>query len=186
MRLLPAPKEVHRLKGKSVIKPTTTILISRSEDRTAAELLQQEVRQRTGIRLAIATVSSAPKTSGHISLARLSDHGLLNYLSSQGVKAGDELGSQGYVLGSAESGIIVAAFNAQGLSCGVQTLRQLLHGEGKSLQATALVLRDWPSMEWRGVHDDISRGPIPTLDYMKKQIRTLAEYKINLFGFWKP
>ena len=38
-------------------------------------------------------------------------------------------------------------------------------------------------MEWRGVSDDISRGPIPTLDYLKMQIRTLAEYKINLVGF---
>ncbi len=31
--------------------------------------------------------------------------------------------------------------------------------------------------------DDISRGPIPTVDYLKMQIRTLAEYKINLLGF---
>jgi hypothetical protein len=38
-------------------------------------------------------------------------------------------------------------------------------------------------MEWRGVSDDISRGPIPTLEYLKTQIRTLAEYKINLLGF---
>ena len=26
-------------------------------------------------------------------------------------------------------------------------------------------------------------APIPTLDYLKMQIRTLAEYKINLLGF---
>ena len=39
-------------------------------------------------------------------------------------------------------------------------------------------------MEWRGVHDDISRGPIPTLDYMKKQIRMLAAYKVNLLALY--
>jgi hypothetical protein len=68
----------------------------------------------------------------------------------------------------------------------VQTLRQLLRGEGsggKTLAIPSLVIRDWPSMEWRGVSDDISRGPIPTIDYLKMQIRTLAEYKINLVGF---
>ena len=39
-------------------------------------------------------------------------------------------------------------------------------------------------MRWRGVHDDISRGPVPTLDYMKKQIRTCAAFKLNLFSLY--
>ncbi|MGA9506012.1 MAG: family 20 glycosylhydrolase, partial [Terriglobales bacterium] len=85
-----------------------------------------------------------------------------------------------------DSGVLVAGRSAQGLFYGVQTLRQLLRPEGpgeKTLVIPALVIRDWPSMEWRGVSDDISRGPILTLDYLKMQIRTLAEYKINLVGF---
>src|SRR5437868_7980300 len=48
----------------------------------------------------------------------------------------------------------------------------------------AVSLKDWPTVRWRGVHDDVSRGPIPTVEYMKKQIRTLAEYKINLFSIY--
>ena len=48
----------------------------------------------------------------------------------------------------------------------------------------AVSIKDWPAVRWRGVHDDVSRGPIPTLEYMKKQIRTLAEYKINLFSIY--
>jgi hypothetical protein len=39
-------------------------------------------------------------------------------------------------------------------------------------------------MEWRGVQDDISRGPIPTEDFMKGQIRTLAAYKVNMFALY--
>jgi hypothetical protein len=39
-------------------------------------------------------------------------------------------------------------------------------------------------MRWRGVHDDISRGPVPTLDYMKKQVRTCAAFKLNLFSLY--
>src|ERR1700686_3673763 len=38
-------------------------------------------------------------------------------------------------------------------------------------------------MDWRGACDDISRCPIPKLDYLKMQIRTLSEYKINHLGF---
>ncbi len=198
LKILPAPKEVRLSEGKFVIKPSTTILIANAntEDRTAAETLQKEIHDRTGVKLSIEVATAAPKTTGHISLGRLTDRGLRSYLESQGVKTGDEAGDhdlakpdfeeQGYVIRVTESGIIVAANTAQGLFYGVQTLRQLARPEvpgEKALAIPALVIRDWPSMEWRGVSDDISRGPIPTLDYLKTQIRTLAEYKINLVGF---
>ena len=193
LKVLPAPKEVRMAEGRMVIKPSTTILIGNSEDRTAAETLQKEIRDRTGMKLSIEAVTAAPKTTGHISLGRLTDRGLRSYLESQGVKTGDELGdhdlgspvldNQGYVIRVTDSGVLVAGRTAQGLFYGVQTLRQLVRPEGKTLAIPALVIRDWPSMEWRGVSDDISRGPIHTLDYLKMQIRTLAEYKINLLGF---
>jgi hexosaminidase len=197
LRLLPAPKEVRLGEGKMVIKPSTTILISNSnsnsnsEDRTAAEMLQKEIQDRTGMKLSIEVVTAAPKTTGHISLGRLTDRGLRGYLESQGVKVEGESGNHGldqqsYVIRVSDSGVLVAGRTGQGLFYGVQTLRQLLHNEGpgaKALAVPAVVIRDWPSMEWRGVSDDISRGPIPTIDYLKMQIRTLAEYKINLVGF---
>src|ERR1700676_5766687 len=186
LKILPAPKEVRIARGWIVIKPSTSILISNPEDRTAAESLQKEIHDRTGMKLSIESVTAAPKTTGHISLGRLTDRGLRSYLESQGVKVGDDLGSQGYVIRATDSGVLVAGPTAQGLFYGVQTLRQLLRPEGpggKTLAVPALVIRDWPSMEWRGVSDDISRGPIPKLDYLKMQIRTLSEYKINLLGF---
>ncbi|MGA8539989.1 MAG: beta-N-acetylhexosaminidase, partial [Terriglobales bacterium] len=191
LKVLPAPKDVRMAEGEFAIKPSTTILIGNSEDRIAAEMLQQEIRDRTGWKLSIGEVASAPKTTGHISLGRLSDRGLRSYLESQGVRVEGEFGShdldeQGYAIRVTASGVLVAGRTAQGLFYGVQTLRQLLgtkgHGE-TALAVPALVIRDWPSMEWRGVSDDISRGPVPTLDYLKMQIRTLAEYKINLVGF---
>jgi len=198
LKILPAPKEVRLAEGKMAIGASTTILISNPEDRIAAETLQKEILDRTGMKLAIEAATSAPKTAGHISLGRLTDRGLLAYLESQGVKvkAEDESGhgdfdrpafdKQGYVIRASESGVLVAGRTGQGLFYGVQTLRQLLRGEdsgGTTLVVPALVIRDWPSMEWRGVSDDISRGPIPTAGYLKVQIRTLAEYKINLVGF---
>jgi len=202
LNVLPAPKEVRMAAGKIVIKPSTTILISNNEDRTAAETLQKEIHDRTGTKLPIELATTAPKTTGHISLGRLTDRGLRSYLEGQGIKTGDDLGSQGYFIRVSASGVIVAGRSAQGLFYGVQTLRQLLREQGgtsansavlasragvpaphEQLAIPSLTIRDWPSMEWRGVQDDISRGPIPTLDYLKSQIRTLAEYKINLLGF---
>src|SRR5271165_1274329 len=197
LKILPEPKEVRRSEGRIVIKPSTTILISNNEDRTAAETLQKEIHDRTGMTLAIEGATAAPKTPGHISLGRLTDRGLRSYLEAQGVKVDglgtDDLGKQGYVIRVTDSGVLVAGHTAQGLFYGVQTLRQLVRPETPEektktlavpmLVVPKLVIRDWPSMEWRGVSDDISRGPIPTLEYLKMQIRTLAEYKINLLGF---
>jgi hexosaminidase len=190
LKILPGPKEVRLAEGRLLIKSSTIILISNNEDRLAAETLQKEIHDRTGIKVSIESATTAPKTPGHISLGRLTDRGLRSYLESQGVKVddldSDNLRKQGYVIRATDLGVIVAAPTAQGLFYGVQTFRQLLRPESsgsKTLAIPALIIRDWPSMEWRGVSDDISRGPIPTLDYLKTQIRTLAEYKINLLGF---
>jgi hypothetical protein len=37
-------------------------------------------------------------------------------------------------------------------------------------------------MRHRGVSDDWSRGPLPTMDFLKREIRTLAAYKYNIFS----
>ena len=118
-----------------------------------------------------------------IVLARLQDQKVKNFLAARGLKA-DSIGDQGYLLFSDKTHLIVAANTGQGLFYGVQTLRQLLHEDGGSLVCPAVSIRDWPSMEWRGVQDDISRGPIPTEEFMKRQIRTLAGYKVNLFALY--
>ena len=116
-------------------------------------------------------------------LARLQDLSVRNFLASKGLKA-DSIGDQGYLLFSDKTHLIVAANTGQGLFYGVQTLRQLLRQDDGKLICPAVSIRDWPSMEWRGVQDDISRGPIPTEDYMKRQIRTLAAYKVNVFALY--
>ena len=37
-------------------------------------------------------------------------------------------------------------------------------------------------MRYRGFHDDLSRGPVPTLEFQKKELRTFAAYKINVYS----
>ena len=43
-------------------------------------------------------------------------------------------------------------------------------------------VRDWPAMQYRGIDDDLSRGPFPTLDFQKHQIRVFASFKINIYS----
>ena len=55
---------------------------------------------------------------------------------------------------------------------------------GDSATATMQIatIRDWPAMKVRGLHDDLSRGPVDTLEFQKKIIRTIAAYKDNLYS----
>src|SRR5262249_9265880 len=91
---------------------------------------------------------------------------------------------EGYLLHVSDGRVVVSGAGSAGLFYGVQTLRQLVQPEGNRVIIPAVAIKDWPTMRWRGVHDDISRGPIPTLDSMKTQVRTLAEYKINMFSLY--
>jgi hexosaminidase len=188
LKLIPTPKEVQVGAGGFFrVRPTTKILVEfghQSEDRIAAETLAEEIRDQSGMSVEI--IGSKEKTKqvrSTIVLARLEDRSIKNFLQSRGLKA-DTIGDQGYLLFADKSHLIVAANTGQGLFYGVQTLRQLLHTDDGKLICPAVGIRDWPSMEWRGVQDDISRGPIPTEEFMKCQIRTLAAYKVNMFALY--
>ena len=90
--------------------------------------------------------------------------------------------AEGYVLVADARGATVVGATAAGVFYGLQTLKQLFTGTGTGATLTPVTLRDWPAMRWRGLHDDLSRGPMPTLEYQKRQVRTFAAYKINVYS----
>src|SRR5207302_2000535 len=91
-----------------------------------------------------------------------------------------DLGDEGYRLEAGAKNVRITARTAAGIFYGVQTLRQMIEADG----IPSATITDTPAMRWRGLHDDLSRGPVPTVDYVKRQIRTVSEYKINLFSFY--
>jgi hypothetical protein len=184
LHLLPMPRSVQLGEGKFTVGAGTRIVLDArhaGEDRIAAEMLAEEIDQQSGRKVAVARM---PAAGGAIVLGRLGDAGIRAMLKAAGVKWDEQLGAQGYVLVAGAGRIVVAGNTAQGLFYGVQTLRQLLREDGGKLVCPAVVVQDRPSMEWRGVHDDISRGPIPTMEYLKKQVRTLAAYKVNMVSLY--
>ena len=95
----------------------------------------------------------------------------------------EELGDEGYELLIDNNQVVLAANTPQGLFYGKQSLKQLIRGaKNNKLQGAHII--DKPAVKYRGVMDDISRGPVPTLDYMKYQIRRFAELKINTLTYY--
>lgn len=91
---------------------------------------------------------------------------------------------EGYVLVVSPRTIVIAGGDAAGVFYGVQTLKQLLRANRKGNALPCLVIEDWPELSLRAWQDDISRGPIPTLSFLKRQVRTLSEFKLNAFTLY--
>jgi hexosaminidase len=163
-KLVPAPKEVQLRDGGFRVRPRTKIFVQmghQSEDRIAAETLAEEIADQSGLQLNILGMKAAGKAEGGaIVLARLQDRRVRRFLARNGLKADEAVGDEGYLLFSNKSHLIVAAKTGQGLFYGVQTLRQLLRPDGKSLVCPAVTIRDWPNL---GEHtqDNMSRDIPP-------------------------
>ncbi len=93
------------------------------------------------------------------------------------------IGDEGYVLFISRNEIIIAGNTSTGLFYGIQTLNQILRG-ASDRHIPAVHVVDWPVLPFRGMQDDISRGPVPTMDFMKKQVRRAAELKLNRLSYY--
>jgi hexosaminidase len=89
---------------------------------------------------------------------------------------------EGYVIIPDGKGLALTAASDAGIFYALQTVKQLVTGYGANAVLHTAKIRDWPAMKYRGLHDDLSRGPVTTLEFEKKMIRTLAAYKINLYS----
>jgi len=112
------------------------------------------------------------------------DGELLSLVRREGIEPDQGLGEEGYILVTGRKRILVVANGGAGAFYGVQSLKQLLRGTPPPLEVPVLVIRDWPAISFRCVMDDISRGPVPTHDFIKQQIRRYAEMKINHMSFY--
>jgi len=94
-------------------------------------------------------------------------------------------GPEGYLLSVSPRFVVLAADDAAGFLHGMQTLRQLLspvrHGLGR---LSAVQIRDWPDLGWRGMYLSMCYGPgagagcdVPLLKRIIRDV--LAGYKLN-------
>ncbi len=94
---------------------------------------------------------------------------------------------EGYVLISrhttdGHSTVTIIGHTAAGVFYGAQTLKQMLQQDAGVTELWTGTIRDWPAMKYRGVHDDLSRGPFPTLAFQKHQLEVFAANKVNLYS----
>lgn len=84
---------------------------------------------------------------------------------------------EGYRLTVSKDGITIEADGAAGSFYAIQSLRQLIKENGRTLPCC--YIEDAPDLSYRGFYHDVSRGRVPTLKKLKEIADTLAFYKIN-------
>ncbi len=94
------------------------------------------------------------------------------------------LGEEGYILSVSSESILIIANGNAGIFYGVQTLLQLFNANVNGSTIPCVVIYDKPDMPMRGWQDDISRGPIPTMSFLKEEIRRMASFKLNTFTLY--
>ena len=169
LKLIPIPREVHATADQPLphgVRIVCQGCAANSEDQFAADELAATLLAR---RIPVAEAQGFV-----IELGRLSGHPIADFT--------DEMKPEGYVIATTPEGLTVTGATAAGVFYGTQTVKQLIGGSGLNAVLHAADIRDWPAMRHRGLDDDLSRGPITTLEFQKRLIRTLAAYKINLYS----
>lgn len=176
-QLIPIPRNANLSGYTSLTSVMILVPGNDVEDNQAAQDLTTALKER-----GIIVTPNAGNPGLMISLLRTETPAATQALTAAGLSFTPAMQAEGYVLISKPGQITIIGATASGVFYGVQTLKQMLSGYGSAASVMTGTICDWPAMRYRGIDDDLSRGPFPTLAFQKKQIRTFADYKINIYS----
>jgi len=168
MRLIPMPREVRAGATVPLLSGVRVMCAGCSaEDQFAADDLEATLKERAvPVKFANGFAIELVRASG----------GALPAGFDEAMRA------EGYTISATANGLVVTGATAEGLFYGAQTAKQMVEVTNGRAMVHGATVKDWPAMRYRGLDDDLSRGPVPTLDFQKKMVRTIAAYKVNLYS----
>jgi hypothetical protein len=175
LTLVPQPREIRADHDVALTRGLDIVVPSDSADGFAARDLRDALKD-AGVPIATGGGSA------RIVLLRAGSVAARALLARRGTAFDDAMHDEGYAIVPDGLTLNVVGATAQGVFYGAQTVKQLVEGRGGGAVLRLATVRDWPAMRYRGLHDDLSRGPVPTLDFMKRQLRTFAAYKLNVYS----
>ena len=181
--IIPQPRELTATGAKFQLDRNARIVLADPksvDDQFAANDFIEDSKQTANVTLKVSR-NRGRKT---ILIGLLSLPAIDAALKSASVTLPASLNEEGYLLSVGAESVVVAGASPAGVFYGLQTLKQLVRGSGADAYIQGVRIVDWPVMRWRGVSDDISRGPVPTVAYIKRQLRTFAAYKLNMHSFY--
>lgn len=109
--------------------------------------------------------------------------GDINPLPLPGEKTGPS-SRESYKIKVTPGNVRITAPSSAGLFYAVQTLRQMIEGNGDKALLPEVEIEDWPSMAYRGFMMDMSHTQLPKIEEIKQQIDFLSRWKTNQYFFY--
>ena len=156
--IIPSPKHAMPAKGTFAFSQDVSVTVPAEMNETAG-IFADEILKLTGAR---PEIKAGTPGKGDIDL--IIDRKIT--------------GREEYELNISPGGIELRASTGAGLFYGLQTIRQLLILSGKP-EIPAMIIKDSPRFEWRGVMLDVSRTFMP-VNLVKRYIDLFALYKLNV------
>ena len=175
--LTPQPREIHATQLVTVQSAVVTVPGGDAEDFFAAHDLEQTFTER-GI---VLSPASGPADLTVVLLRKESAEAV-QILTKEHLAFDASMHDDGYVLVSQPGKVAIIGETSAGVFYGVQTLKQLVESQNGGARLWTATIRDWPAMKYRGIDDDLSRGPFPTLAFQKHQLEVFASHKVNVYS----
>jgi len=183
LSVIPQPREMISSGTKFSLDRNAHITLAdpkSADDQFAANDFIDDAKQTANVTLKV----SRGRGRKTILIGLLSLPSIEAALKNASISLPASLNEEGYILNVSADLVVVAGASPAGVFYGLQTIKQLIRGDGPDAYIQGVKIVDWPAMRWRGVSDDISRGPVPTVAYIKRQLRTFAAYKLNMHSFY--
>lgn len=177
LRVIPAVRECISLRTIPIGANGVSIQMNtHPEEKFALADLETAVRQK-GIPARLVAAS------GNIELLSADTPAAKLLLHENHLELDRAMHDEGYaIVPRGKNALAVIAETSTGFFYGVQTVKQLVRDSEDKHVLLIPTVRDWPAMPHRGLSDDWSRGPLPNMEFLKREIRTLAAYKYNIFS----
>lgn len=162
MKLIPQPQRLEQRAGAYRLRYSDRITMDVSCPVNVYEtacLLANEVREETGFELMVDRRGSGAHRGIHLRVCS---------------KVGD---GEAYTMEICENGVTITGADEAGLHYGVQTLRQMIRQAGCVLPC--LKIWDHPDLAVRGLFYDVTRGRIPTMEFLEDLVDRCSFYKMN-------
>ncbi len=178
LNLIPLPKHIQTSDAYFELNENTLIYPANLNAFYVQELKQSIEQARN---LLIVESTQKPEAN-FVEYVLLSDKQILSDFVPKGQKISDS--NEAYALDISPNKISIYSMSEAGIFYGIQTLKQIIALNRENPQLPCLRIFDYPDFPVRGWQDDVSRGPIPTMELLKEQIRKMASFKLNYFTLY--